>query len=130
MVDNGDGPRSARPSALVAAWKLNAEGVDTMYHQISAPIVSFQVRMIKIQGGGGVVWYAGVVVYVIADVSMGEIRGRPSSLATDSLYCRNSAVSHTPGCPCRSISSPHFRNSLFLPLLLLTATPLQFPPPS
>jgi hypothetical protein len=52
MVDNGDGPRAATPSALVAAWKLNAEGVDTIYHQISVPIVSFQVRGRNVKRNG------------------------------------------------------------------------------
>lgn len=64
-IDNGDGPQAVTPSALVAAWKLNAEGVDTMYHQISAPIVSFQVRARNIKEGPEVVVWCGVVGVVV-----------------------------------------------------------------
>lgn len=47
MIDNGEGPRAATPYALVAAWKLNAEGVDAMYHQLSTPLVTFVVSVVK-----------------------------------------------------------------------------------
>jgi len=87
MVDNGDGPRAATPSALVAAWKLNAEGVDTMYHQLSAPLVSFQVR---VRGRSNVVVWCSVVRCggICERVPICPLGGRGclSSLAAETLY--------------------------------------------